>query len=88
MPAALGIVASAIVNIAGSACATGLSSFSAFARSHMIDVAATHRSLPKARRMDSESRFLAIKKFSCLTALRLLVARQNQFFTRIAAADS
>ena len=50
-----------------------------------------HRDSPmpeKTRRTDSESRFLAMKKFSCLPALRLIVARQNRIFERIAAADS
>jgi hypothetical protein len=42
----------------------------------------------KARRTDSESRFLAMKKFSCLPASRLIVARQNRIFARIAVADS
>ena len=35
---------------------------------------------------DSESRFLAMKKFSRLTAARRIVARQNRIFARIAAA--
>jgi hypothetical protein len=42
----------------------------------------------KARRTDSESRFLAMKKFSRLPASRLIVARQNRIFARIAVADS
>ena len=42
----------------------------------------------KTRRTDSESRFLAMKKFSCQPASRLIVARQNRIFARIAAADS
>jgi hypothetical protein len=88
MPAALGIAAFTIVNIAGSACATGLFVLRAFERSRAIGIVATHRRLSKARRVDSESRFLAIKKFSCLTASRLIGARQNRFFARIAAADS
>ena len=37
---------------------------------------------------DSESQFLAIKKFSWFLRWRLIAARQNQFFERIAAADS
>jgi hypothetical protein len=43
---------------------------------------------PKARRADSESQFLAMKKFSSSPASRLIGARQNRFFARIAAADS
>jgi hypothetical protein len=42
----------------------------------------------KTRRTDSESRFLAMKKFSCLPASRLILARQNRIFARIAVADS
>jgi hypothetical protein len=42
----------------------------------------------KVRRTDSESRFLAMKKFSCLPASRLIRARQNRIFARIATADS
>jgi hypothetical protein len=53
-----------------------------------VDVIATDRGRLKARFADSESRFLAIKKFSCEPAWRRLGARQNRFFGRIAAADS
>jgi hypothetical protein len=42
----------------------------------------------KVRCADSESQFLAIKKFSRPTAARLIAARQNRFFARIAATDS
>ena len=42
----------------------------------------------KTRRTDSESRFLAMKKFSRSPASRLIDARQNRIFARIAAADS
>jgi hypothetical protein len=37
----------------------------------------------KPHRADSESRFLAIKKFSCSLAWRLINARQTRFFSRI-----
>jgi hypothetical protein len=40
------------------------------------------------RRADSESQFLAIKKFSWFLRWRLITPRQNQFFERIAGADS
>jgi hypothetical protein len=49
---------------------------------------ATRQHRPKARRTDSESQLLAMKKFSWLPASRLIGARQNRFFARIAATDS
>jgi hypothetical protein len=49
---------------------------------------ATHRDGLRARRVDSESQFLAIKKFSCFSRWRRIAARQIQFFERIAGADS
>ena len=76
------------VSIAGSACAAGVFVINTFDDRRAFDVAATHRCRLKAYCADSESRFLAIKKFSCPPASRLIVARQNQFFARIAAADS
>jgi hypothetical protein len=42
----------------------------------------------KGRCVDSESRLLAIKKFSPQPGSRLNAARQNRFFASIAAADS
>jgi len=77
-----------IVNIAKSARAAGVSVIRAFNDRRAIDVTATHRSRLKARCADSESRFLAIKKFSRRPASRLIAARQNRFFARIATADS
>jgi hypothetical protein len=79
---------SAIVNIAGSDCAAGIFVIRAFEDRQVIDVIATHRCQPKVHCADSESRFLAMKKFSCWLASRLIVARQNRFFARIAPADS
>ena len=49
---------------------------------------ATRRRPRKVRCADSESRFLAMKKFSPAPASRLIGARQNRFFARIVAADS
>src|SRR3984893_16826739 len=49
---------------------------------------AADRCRPKARCVDSESRFLARKKFFVLAGFASLRARQNRFFARIAAADS
>jgi hypothetical protein len=79
---------SAIVNIARNTCAAGISFIHASGVGSAIDVVATHQGRQKAVAADSESRFLAIKKFSCTTAWRLIAARQTRFFAGIAAADS
>jgi hypothetical protein len=55
---------------------------------HIFAHLVTRGCRPKARRADSESQFLAMKKFSRSPASRLIGARQNGFFARIAAADS
>jgi hypothetical protein len=78
----------AIVNIARSACAAGVFEVRALRDRGSRDVVATHWWRPKPRCADSESRFLAIKKFSSSAASRLIAARQKRFFARIAAADS
>src|ERR1700730_2950951 len=49
---------------------------------------AAYRCRPKARCVDSESRYLARKKFFVLAGFASLRAPQNWFFARIAAADS
>jgi hypothetical protein len=77
-----------IVNIAGSDCAAGISITHASLDQCAITIIATHPGRLKARCADSESPFLAIKKFSCSAAWRLITARQNRFFAGIAAADS
>jgi hypothetical protein len=74
-----------IVNIAGNACAAGVFVNNVFDERGSIGVPTTRRCRLKARCADSESRFLAIKKFSCSPALRLIGARQNRFFARIAS---
>jgi hypothetical protein len=79
---------SAIVNITRNTCAAGVSLIHASRVRSTIVVVATHRSRQKAVGADAESWFLAIKKFSCITAWRLIVARQTRFFAGIAAADS
>jgi hypothetical protein len=79
---------SAIVNIARNTCAAVVSLILTSHARSAIDVAATHRRPQKAVVADSESRFLAIKKFSCLAASRLIAARQTRFFAGIAVADS
>src|SRR3981189_1082832 len=76
------------VNIARSACAAGTSVIDSLKSRRAVDVIATDRDRLKARCADSESRFLAIKKFSWSTASRRIAARQNRFFARIAATDS
>src|SRR6266436_9440648 len=76
------------VNIARSACAAAIFVINSLNDRRAVDVVATDRGRPKARCADSESRFLAIKKFSWSTASRRIVARQNRLFARIAAADS
>jgi hypothetical protein len=78
----------AIVNVAIKSCAAGISAIHTSRHQSAIGVVATHRYPQKAPRVDSESRFLAIKKFSCTTASRLIAARQTRFFAEIAAADS
>jgi hypothetical protein len=82
------IATPAIVNIARSACAAGLFVIHTMNYRHAIDGIATHRYQLKAGCADSESGFLAIKKFSWLRASGRIVDRQNGFFARIAATDS
>jgi len=73
-----------IVDIAGSACAAGIFVDSAFDAHDAMQAVATRRCRPKAGCADSESVFLAMKKFSRPAALRLIVSRQNRIFARIA----
>jgi hypothetical protein len=79
---------SAFVNIAGNACATDVFAIHACDDRCAIDVIATRRDRPKAACADSESQNLAIKKFSWKRPWRLIDARQNRIFGRIAATDS
>jgi hypothetical protein len=79
---------SAIVNIERNTCAAGISLIHTSYADFTIEVVATRRCRQKAPLADSESWFLAIKKFSCTTAWRLIAARQTRFFAEIAAADS
>jgi hypothetical protein len=79
---------SAIVDIAESDCAAGVFVIPTSDDRYAIDVVSTDRCRLKACCADSESRFLAMKKFSRRPALRLIGARQNRFFEGIAAADS
>jgi hypothetical protein len=84
MQVARKIAAPAIVNMTGNTSATVVSTTHALNDHHTIDVIATQQRRPKARCADSESRILAMKKFSCSAASRLIAARQNRFFARIA----
>jgi len=76
------------VHIAKRSCAAGIFVIPSLKDRRTVDVVASDRGRLKARCADSESRFLAIKKFSWSTASRRIVARQNRLFARIAAADS
>src|SRR5260370_28612014 len=69
-----------IVNIARNADTAGVSVIRAFDDRRAIGLKATHRGRLKARCADSESRFLAMKKFSWLPASRLIAARQKPVF--------
>src|SRR5271169_3053551 len=72
-----------ILDIARSDCTTAVSEIHALDDRHFVNVIASHESGPNARCADSESRFLATKKFSCSPASCLVAARQNGFFARI-----
>ncbi|MFZ2157033.1 MAG: hypothetical protein WAV72_13060 [Bradyrhizobium sp.] len=77
-----------IVNIARYARTAGVFAIHALRRRRAIDVIASRRTPLKADCADSESRILAIKKFSRSPASRLIGARQNRIFERIGGADS
>jgi|UPI00055C9830 hypothetical protein len=77
-----------IFNIARNACAAVLFVIRALNYRYVIDGIATDRQQLKADCADSESRFLAIKKFSWLRASGRIVDRQNGFLARIGATDS
>jgi hypothetical protein len=69
---------------ARNACAAGVFVVIASRHQDAIDAIAPLHGPPKARCVDSESRFLAIKKFLRSAPLRLIDARQSRFFARIA----
>jgi hypothetical protein len=79
---------SAFVNIAESHCAAGISAIRASEDLHVVDAIATRRHRSKVLNADSESSFLAMKKFSRIPASRRFGARQDRIFARIVAADS
>jgi hypothetical protein len=72
------------VKIAGNACAAHVSLIHIQCAQHRARIIATHRLQAKAFCADSESRILAMKKFSCAETSRLIGARQNRIFARIA----
>jgi hypothetical protein len=72
------------VKIAENACAADISWIRMLRAQHLACIVATHRAQPKALCADSESRILAMKKFSCAETSRLIGARQNRIFARIA----
>src|SRR5258707_10289808 len=80
--------ASTFVNIEGNACAADVFAIHAHDDRCAVGVIATHRDGSKAASADSESQNLAIKKFSWSQRWRLIGARQNHFFGRIAGTDS
>jgi hypothetical protein len=75
---------SANVKIAGNACAADVFLTRLQCTQHVAHAIATHQAQPKVLCTDSESRILAMKKFSCATTSRRIGARQNRIFARIA----
>jgi hypothetical protein len=69
-------------------CAAIVSAIRASLHRTIADVFTTLECRFKVLCADSESRILAMKKFSCPPASGLIAARQNQFFARIAKSDS
>jgi hypothetical protein len=78
----------AFVNIDESPCAAGLSAIHSAGGLRIIDAVASRRRRSKVRRADSESPFLAMKKFSRIPASRRFGARQDRIFAGILATDS
>jgi hypothetical protein len=78
----------AIVKITESACAAVVFVIRRCNEQTNAHVVATHRCRSKAHHADSESQILAMKKFSCAEPSRLIAARQNRLFARIAETDS
>jgi hypothetical protein len=79
---------SSIVKITESTCAAVVSVICIKSEQHVASIAATHLHQRKPLGVDSESRILAMKKFSCKEPSRLIAARQIRFFARIAKTDS
>jgi hypothetical protein len=70
----------AFVNIDENHCAAGVSGIHPCDALRAIDVVATRRHRSKMRRADSESLFLAMKKFSRIRASRRFDAHQGRIF--------
>jgi hypothetical protein len=77
---------SAIVKIVESRCAAGIFGIRMRRELRVIEARATHREASKTTAADSESRSLAMKKFSRFRRQRLIRARQTAVFARIAIA--
>jgi hypothetical protein len=75
---------SSIVNVAGNDCGAIVFSIRAASARHCGHLIATRPREAKARRADSESRFLAMKKFSYARPARRIAARESRIFARIA----
>jgi hypothetical protein len=74
--------------IAGNACATALSSIRDISDRGAMTVARHRETRSNGRRADSESWFLAIKKFSRPTPSRLIALAKRGFLRESIAADS
>jgi hypothetical protein len=83
-----GNTTSAFVNIAESHCGAGIFAIHTSGDLRVVDTIATRRGWLKVLSADSESSFLAMKKFSCIPASRRFGARQDRIFARIVATDS
>jgi hypothetical protein len=70
----------ALVNIDENHCAAGISAIHSSGALCVVDVIATRRRRSKVRRADSESPFLAMKKFSRIPASRRFGAHQDRIF--------
>jgi hypothetical protein len=75
---------SANVKIEESACAADVFFIRVQRAQRVAHLVATHRAQQLALCADSESRILAMKKFSGKDTSRLIGARQNRIFARIA----
>jgi hypothetical protein len=72
------------VKIEENACAADVFLIHLERAQHLMRIIATDRLQRSAFFADSESRILAMKKFSCAETSRLFGARQNRIFARIA----
>lgn len=75
------------VDIAGNACATGISAICAQRAACLFNAEATYVRSSETPRADSESGFLATKKFFDTNSLCLGEVGRNRFSDRVAARD-